>query len=166
MTHRGRCRAGMRHLTIYINTEQYSRFQELADVENISQEKLLEKMIDAYRPTPAVIAPGEFRCITMNQIKSIQRLHPYAAVVSVHRNAKIGVDEEMRRQWRDGKITWDELKRKYIERLNMPDAQEEIKQLKQLKKTQDIYITSIERHEDFSMRKLFVDFVNGNLIWK
>ena len=158
--------SGQRHLTIYINTEQYTRFQEMANIENVSQERLLEKMIDTYVPTPAVLAEGEFKCIYMSEIPLLQRLHPYAAVVSTHRNSLIGIDEELRRQWRDGKISWDELKRKYIERLNMPDAVEEIVRLRQLKKTQDIYITSFERSDEFSIRRLFVDYVNGKLVWK
>ena len=159
-------RSGMRHLTIYIQTEVYRYFNAIAHLENIPSEKLLEKMINTYVPTPAVIAEGEFRCIYINDIEHLQRMYPYAAVISVHRNSKIGINEEERKQWRDGKLSWDELKRKYVERLNMPDAIEEIARLRQLKKTQDIYISSFERIEEFSMRKLFVDFVNGVLEWK
>jgi len=161
-----RSSSGQRHLTIYVNTEQYERFVEIAHIENVSQERLLEKMIDIYVPTPAVFIEGEFKCIYVREIQTLQRLHPYAAVVSVHRNALIGPSEELRREWRDGKISWDELKRKYIERLNMPDAIEEIARLRQLKKTQDIYITSFERNDEFSIRRLFVDYVNGKLVWK
>jgi hypothetical protein len=166
MNHKSKSSSGMRHLTIYINTEYYSKFKEIAHLENIPQERLLENMISAYVPTPAVLQEGEFRCIDIHEVTTLQKLHPFAAVVSVGRNSKIGIDEEIRKQWRDEKISWDELKRKYIERLNMPDAREEIERLRQLKKTQDIYITSFERFEEFSMRKLFIDYVNGKLIWK
>ncbi len=164
--HSSGAHSGQRHVTFYMDTTIYRRLDELAHIENMPRERLLEKMISSYVPTSAVLNEGEFRAIYMNEIRNLQRLHPYAAVVSVFRNSKIGCDEESRKQWRDGYLTWNELKRLYIERLNMPDATEEIARLRELKKTQDIYITSVERVEEFSIRKLFVDFVNGKLIWK
>jgi uncharacterized protein YeaO (DUF488 family) len=137
----------------------------MAFIENTTREILVEKMIAKYIPTPAVIAEGEFRYIYINEVKNLVRINPFAAVVSLYRNALIGRDYVEMKELKEGKISWNEFKRKYIERLNMPDAIKEIARLRKLKTTQDIYITSFERHEEFSLRKLFCDYVNGKLIW-
>jgi len=158
-------RSSKLRLHVFLPTETYERLQKMALIENTTREKLLEKMIANYSPTPAIIAEGEFRYIYANEVKNLMRINPFIIVISLYRNALIGRNREEMKELKEGKITWNEFKRKYIERLNMPDAIEEIARLRKLKTTQDIYITSFERHEEFSIRKLFCDYVNGKLIW-
>jgi uncharacterized protein YeaO (DUF488 family) len=154
-----------RRIIVFISNDTYTRLDKIANTENTTRELLVEKMINMYTPVPTVLKEGEFRCIYMSEIHNLQKLYPYAAVVSLYRNALIGRSYDQMKEFKDGKISWGEFRRKYVERLNMPDAIAEIARLRQLKKTQDIYITSFERQEEFSLRKLFCDYVNGKLVW-
>jgi uncharacterized protein YeaO (DUF488 family) len=160
-----KCKSSKRDLRLYIHKDVYNRLDEISFIENKNKDTIIEKMILNYTPIPAVIAEGEFRCVYANEVKILMRLNPFATVVSVYRNALIGRSREDMKELKDGKISWNEFKRRYVERLNKPDAIKEITRLRKLKTTQDIYITSFERIEEFSLRKLFVDYVNGKLIW-
>lgn len=158
--------SGMRHVTFYLQVETVELLTKLALIENIPKEKLMERLINTHVPIPAVLKEGDFTCIYAREVQQLQRIHPYAVVASLNKNSKIGWSSENYKLWKDDKISWEELKRKYVERLNMPDAIEEIARLRELKKSQDIYIMSFERIEEFSSRRLFCDYVNGFLKWK
>lgn len=160
-----RYKSSKRDVHLYLSKTVYERLQNMAFVENTTREILMEKLIMNYQPTPAIVKEGEFRCVYMNEVKNVMRLNPFAISISLYRNSLIGRSYEEMKELKEGKISWNEFKRKYIERLNRPDAIAEIARLRKLKTTQDVYITSFERNEEFSLRRLFVDYVNGKLVW-
>jgi len=153
-------------LNVLIHHSVLERLQEIELIENLPREKLITKMITNYVPVPVPRIPGEFKCITTHQAKKIKNRCPYTITVSPYRNKKIGLNDDIWKQWKNGEISWEEVQRKYLERLLLPDAQAEIQRLKKLQETQDVYITSWEVEEEQSLRKLFVDIMNGKIIWK
>lgn len=154
-------------LTFSINKRAKYRLYEVADIENLPKETVLTKMIMSYVPTPAPKIPGEFKSIRITNIQGMNKVNPYAIVVSVQWNKLIGPPVKIYRQFRAKKISPGEFKRKYIERLLLPDAQEEIINLRRLCESHDIYITSFEILEENSARQIFIEFVNGgSAIWK
>ena len=152
--------------TVTINKKMIKRMDEIASIENLPKNKIIEKMIMGYVPIPAPIAPGEFVSIYMSDVHKLLKLKPYTIIISVYKNGKIGMPYKMYRGLRDGIISINEFQRKYIERLMLPDAQEEIVRLRKLRESNNIYIASFEKKDEGSMRKMFVDFVNGDLLWK
>jgi len=142
------------------------RLDEISLIENLPKNIIIEKLIMNYTPVPSPEIPGEFRVIYMREIPGLLKLKPYAIIVSVYQNKKLGVSRKLYREYRDSKISQVEFTRLYIERLMLPDAQREIKKLRKLQENHDVYITSFEREEEGSIRKIFVDFVNGKLVWK
>ncbi len=143
-----------------------AKFAEIATIENMPEARLLEKMITNYIPVPAILAPGEFRSIGVQRSRTLNKLKPGTIIVSVFWNTKIGIDYKFWRAWRANEVTWEEFQRKYIERLMLPDAQEEIARLRKFAESQDVYITSWEADEEHSMRKIATDFINGKATWK
>ena len=156
----------VRRLHLNISKAVMMRLDEIMDIENLSKSKMLEKIIMTYSPTPVVSENGIFKPVDMRHIRTVQKMKPYAIVVSVWWNGKLGIDYKTYIEYKENKITWEQFTRKYIERLMLPDAQEEIKRLMKLKESNDIYIVSWEADEDHSIRRLFVDFVEGKLVWK
>lgn len=152
--------------TVPLPWKVLTRLDEITLIENIPKNKLIEKMIMGYVPVPALMIPGEFRSIYINEVHRMRRLKPHAIVISLYWNSKLGMPLKIRNELRDGIITIEEFQRKYIERLMLPDAQEEITRLRKLKETNDVFITSFEPREEKSMRKIFVEFINGRLVWK
>jgi len=147
-----------------------TRLDEIALIENLPKSRIMEKLIMNYTPVPAPEVPGEFKTIYVSEIQRLTKIKPYAVVVSLYWNKKLGypykVYHAFRKGLEEGTITPAEFQRKYIERLMLPDAQEEIAHLRKLRENNDIYITSFEREEEGSLRKIFVDFVNGKITWK
>lgn len=152
-------------IALYINENVMKRINEIVDIENTTKQKLIQKMVENYVPIPAIIQEGEFRTILQRTVGSLYRVKPHAIVACASICGKIGMPLKVFHAWRHGIITWEEFRRKYIERLMLPDAQEEIKRLKKLRQSQDVYISSWETDEEHSMRKIFVDFVSGKLVW-
>lgn len=149
-----------------VNKKIRLRLDEIAMIENLPLNTLMEKLILNYTPVPAPEIPGEFKTVYAPYIRRLKKLKPYVIAISVLWNSKIGMPYKIRKELKEGKITIQEFTRKYIERLMLPDAQEEIARLRKLKETQDIYITCFNVNEEGSMRKIFVDFVNGKIVWK
>ncbi len=152
--------------TVTINKKVIKRIDEIASIENLPKNKLIEKMVMGYVPVPAPIAPGEFISVYMSDVHKLLKLKPYTIIISVYKNGKIGMPYRMYREFRDGIIPLKEFQRKYIERLMLPDAQEEIARLRKLRESNNIYIASFEKEDEGSMRRMFVDLVNGKLVWK
>jgi hypothetical protein len=142
------------------------RLDEIAQIENLPKATVMEKLIMGYTPVPAVIVPGEFRHIAPGEIQRLNKIKPYSITVSVSWNKSIGMPYKIWKSWKQGLITQEEFTRQYIERLMLPDAQVEIERLKKLRETNDVYVTSFESDDGRSMRKIFVDFVNGKIVWK
>lgn len=151
-----------------ISKDVMSRFVEMSIIENLSQNKFLEKIILNYKPVPATMESGFFRYIKFQEIKTLRRIKPYAMIVSISPSKSTGISDEIWSMIKNRNVSVEEFQRKYIERLMLPDAQERIKELIKLSQSRDIYITSMKdsTDEDYSLRKTFVDFVNGDLIWK
>lgn len=156
----------------YLNISKTAmqRLDEISDLENIPKPIVLEKMIMAYVPTPTVIEEGEFIPINACEVKRVRKTHPCAIYVSVSTNFNdgtlLGLPYNVWLDYKGGTISWDILKRLYLEKLQSPDAQARIEELKRYKKTQNIYVVSFEGEEEHSMRRVFVDYMNGKLIWK
>ncbi len=148
-----------------LNKKLIDRLYEIAVVENIPKNLLLEKMIANYIPIPAPQIPGEFKTIAITEIQRLHKVKPYAIIVSVSWNKKLGFPPKVYHPMRK-EMSHAEFQRKYIERLMLPDAQEEIAYLKKMRESHDVYITSFEVAEEGSMRRIFVDFVNGKITWK
>ncbi len=158
------------NFTVTVDREVKARLYELSFIEKLPPNIMLEKIISQYVPTPAPETPGEFKTIQMTAIRQLNNLKPYSIVISVQWNTKLGFPPKLYhpllKDRKEGKITPSEFQRIYIERLMKPDAQEEIAHLKKLRESHDIYITSFEIKEEGSMRQIFVDFVNGKIVWK
>jgi hypothetical protein len=151
---------------IRVDDEVRARLDEIAMIENLPTNTIVEKLIMNYTPTPAPNIPGEFKAILSPQIQRLRKLKPYAVIVGLHWNKKLGMPYKAHNDLKEGRITLKEFTRNYIERLMLPDAQEEIVRLRKLRESNDIYIASFEFEEEGSIRKIFVDFVNGKLTWK
>ncbi len=157
--------ASKSRFTCLLDKDVIDKLDKSAMIENIPRNILLEKIIATYVPIPSPKIPGEFKVIRMSDISRLQRINPYAVVVSVSWNKKLGFPMKVYHQMRNG-MSSAEFQRKYIERLMLPDAQEEITYLKKITESHDVYITSFEMKEENPMRRIFVDFVNGKIIWK
>jgi len=155
-----------RYFTSSLRDEMKQRLYDIARIENITLKIALEKAIQAYVPIPSQEIPTEYRLTTLQNLKRLYKNNPHAIVITPNYNTVIGIDHKTWKSYKDGIITLDKFKRIYLERLLMPDAQEEIKKIKELSKTNIIYITSWEKDEECSLRKLFKDYLEGKLIWK
>ncbi len=158
-------------VTLFINAIVRRKLDLIADTENLTTEQVLEKLIVNYTPAPAEVKAGEFRTIYMSDITRLRKIKPGALIVLIPTTprrkckSKLSLPYEVHVGFRGGKITWGEYKRQFIERWMLPDAQAEIARLRKLRETQDVYITGFERDEEHSIRRMFVDFVNGKLVW-
>jgi len=162
-------------VTLFINEAIKTKLDLIADIENLPKETVLEKLIMNYTPVPAEVKPGEFRAMYMSHVTRLRKIKPQAITVLIphtpkHDQAvpfnKLAIPYKVYKDYWEGRITWDEYKRQFIERWMLPDAQAEIARLRKLRETQDVYIVGFERDEEHSIRKMFVDFLNGKLVWK
>lgn len=163
------CRSGSDQsrttLHLSIGKRVMTRLDEISLIENIPKSIMMEKLIMSYTPIPAVLVPGEFKSIYISNIQRLKRIRPYAITVCVHGNNLLGFNYKEYLKMRK-ELTPVDFQKKYIERLMLPDAQTEIARLRIFQETHDVFITSFERDEEGSMRKIFVDFVNGKIAWK
>jgi len=157
-------------LYLNISKDVMRRLDDISDIENIPKEIIMEKMIMAYFPVTPITTEGEFIPIQASEIKRHRKTHPNAIYVGVSTNVQngtlLGLPYRIWLDYKGGKITWDMVRRLYLERLQLPDAQKRIEELKKFKKTQNIYISSFESDEEHSMRKVFMDYITGKLVWK
>lgn len=151
--------------TAILDKDVIDKIHECAVIENLPKNIILEKIIMGYTPTPAPKIPGEFKTITMWEIYRLHKIKPYAVIVSVQWNKLLGFPPKIYHTMKK-EMSPAEFQRKYIERLMLPDAQEEIARLKKIRESHDVYVASMEVNEEGSMRKIFVDFVNGKIVWK
>jgi len=161
-----RCGSSKTACWVSLSIKSQARLDEIAMVENLPKNTIIEKLIMNYVPIPAPKIPGEFRSMYMANIRRLLRTKPHAVITSLYPNGKIGVPVKLYMEKRDGVISIKEFQRKYIERLMLPDAQAEILRLRKLRETNVVYVGSFEGEEEGSMRQIFVDFVNGKLTWK
>lgn len=153
-------------LVLTVNKAAIKKLHEIEAIENVPTVKILERLIMSYTPVPAILKEGEFKSIPSSSVNILKKIKPYAIVVSLFWNKKIGIDFKIWKDMREGRMSKEEFQRTYIEKLMLPAAQEEIKRLKKLKTTNDVYITSWEGNAEFTMRQIFLDFVSGKLVWK
>lgn len=171
MEYRTKSSSSKTSVTLFINENVKTKLDLIADVENLTKEQVLEKLIVNYTPVPVEVKAGEFRTINMSDIVRLRRTKPSVLVVLIPHTPRyrcksaLSLPYEVYTEFRDRKITWEEYKRQYIERWMLPDAQAEIARLRKIRETQDVYITGFERDEEHSVRRMFVDFVNGKLVW-
>jgi len=153
-----------------ISKEAMKRLDDLSNIENVPKYLLLEKLIMAYEPVPCIPTEGQFIPIQTNEIRQFRKTHPYALFISVSTNINngttLGLPYHIWLDYKGGKINWDTVKRLYLERLQLPDAQKRIEELKQYVKTQNVYVSSFESNDERSMRRVFMDYITGKLIWK
>lgn len=170
MNKRKESKASKTKLYLNISKKVMQRLNDISDIENIPKYTMMEKIIMAYIPTPPTTTEGEFIPIHACEIKRHRKTHPDAIYVSVSTNMQngtlLGLPYRIWLQYKGGEISWDMVKRLYLERLQLPDAQARIEELKKYKKTQNVYVASFESDEEHSMRKVFMDYITGKLIWK
>lgn len=144
---------------VTINKGVISKLSEMAFIENTTPTILLEKLILAYTPIPYKCSYGEFKETTMNQAKVLRRTKPQSIIIGLNNNGKVGYKNSDMIRYKNGEMSWEELKQRYVARLIESDSTEEIKRLLQFKKSNDIYITSVEPDNEKTLRKVFINFV-------
>jgi len=146
------------------------KLEVLSELENIPKYLLVEKMINDYIPQNTTMKTGILKSVYMPEIRRVKKIFPYAIFINVSSNANngttLGLDYQYWLQYKNGTISWDQVKRLYVERLQRPDAQKRIEEIKKYLQSNDVYITSFECDEEFSTRKLFIDYFYGRLVWK
>lgn len=166
---KGRTKDSSSKTKIYlrVNREVREKLDKDAVIENMPLYLFLSKIILNYKPTPAVKIPGKIKCIYVPYINGLRRRDPLAYVISIYHHDLFNIDKELYHSWKRGEIGWGDLQRKYIEQLSTPECQEGIAKIRKYAETQDVYITSFEPDTwEHSVRQTFVDYVNGDLVWK
>ncbi len=157
---------------LYLNISKHTmlRLDELSELENIPKPKKKKKMINEYVPSNSKRKAGVLRSIYITEIKRVRKNNPYALFLNVtpnpHNGVAIALDYNTWLAHKGGKISWDNIKRSYVESLQKPEAIKKMEEIRKYLLSNDVYITSFERDEEHCMRKLFIDYMNGVLVWK
>ena len=152
--------ATKRDIVFFIRTKSKDKLLEILRIENEEKNRWLEKVIESYVPNPPKKMDGKFIPLYWGSLRKLLKKDPHIYMVGLYQNKTIGAYEDAIEDYNKDKITWEQFKDGYLYRLQQDDAQEKIKELKMLSENRDIYILSIEKDEEKSLRKIFCDYIN------
>lgn len=139
-----------------------NKLRDICIVENETPDRIIESLIMGYEPVPFVEETGKFIYINLGHFETVLKKNPDAMYYHFASKPTLPYKDAVE-DYKEGKIDWDVYKEAYLRRLEEDDAQEKIKELKQLVKSRNIYITCVEKLNQFSLAKVLTDYLNGEL---
>lgn len=154
------------YLKVQLPIKEFRKFHEICALEYETPARMIIKLVKEH----VVVLPkvGEFKFIPIygRNVQSVRRTIPNIYIVSLISDPAISPDWETWTAYKEGIIIMEEFKRKYVEKLMGPVAQKRIEELKHMNKIRNIYIMDFSRDGKNTLKEIFIDFVEGKLLWK